>query len=69
VTRASATHCRRSEEENGGQYACAIPRTHADIAKFEPHDPEYDNVRNRLLGISQRVASLGVSAESNGLLV
>ncbi|KAL7947995.1 hypothetical protein V8C42DRAFT_316342 [Trichoderma barbatum] len=55
VTRASATHCQPGEDN--GQHTCAIPRSNADIARFEPHDPEYDAVRNVLLGISQRAAN------------
>lgn len=55
VTKASATRCHLGERND--QHTCAIPRSNADIARFEPHDPEYDAVRNTLLGITQRAAN------------
>ncbi|QYS93067.1 hypothetical protein H0G86_000457 [Trichoderma simmonsii] len=54
VTKASATRCHLGERN--GQHMCAIPRSNADLARFEPHDPEFDAVRNTLLGITQRAA-------------
>ncbi|EHK22748.1 uncharacterized protein TRIVIDRAFT_29345 [Trichoderma virens Gv29-8] len=55
VTRASATHCR--PETGNVQQTCAIPRSNADLARFEPHDPDYDAVRNVLFGITQRAVN------------
>ncbi|KAL7804129.1 hypothetical protein V8C43DRAFT_266923 [Trichoderma afarasin] len=55
VTKASATRCHLGERN--GQHTCAIPRSNANLARFEPHDPEFDAVRNTLLGITQRAAN------------
>nr|WNZ75668.1 hypothetical protein [Trichoderma harzianum] len=55
VTKASATRCHLGERN--GQHRCAIPRSNANLARFEPHDPEFDAVRNTLLGITQRAAN------------
>ncbi|KAL7793636.1 hypothetical protein V8C37DRAFT_103220 [Trichoderma ceciliae] len=52
VTKSSATHCR--SWENGAEYICAIARTHSNMVKFGPHDPDYRNVRERIRGLSRR---------------
>ncbi|PTB70292.1 hypothetical protein BBK36DRAFT_1107742 [Trichoderma citrinoviride] len=55
LSRASAIH--RHPWAGDDLLECAIPRTHADIAKFEPHDPEYDAVRNTLLRLVRQITS------------
>ncbi|KEY71346.1 hypothetical protein S7711_10245, partial [Stachybotrys chartarum IBT 7711] len=57
VAKASATHGR--SWENGPEHICAVARTHSNMVKFSPHDPEYDKVRDRLRGLAQRALSGG----------
>ncbi|EHK27081.1 uncharacterized protein TRIVIDRAFT_34530 [Trichoderma virens Gv29-8] len=52
VTKSSATHSRPWED--GSEHICAIARTHSDIVKFGPHDPDYRNVIQRIRGLSRR---------------
>ncbi|KAL6819172.1 hypothetical protein V8C40DRAFT_252626 [Trichoderma camerunense] len=52
VTKSSATHCRPWED--GSEHICAIARTHSDMVKFGPHDPDYRNVWMRIRGLSRR---------------
>ncbi|KAL6699743.1 hypothetical protein J3F84DRAFT_404743 [Trichoderma pleuroticola] len=52
VTKSSATHCRSWED--GSEHICAIARTHPDMVKFGPHDPDYRNVWMRIRGLSRR---------------
>ncbi|KAL7811186.1 hypothetical protein V8C44DRAFT_330904 [Trichoderma aethiopicum] len=52
VTKSSATHCRPWED--GSEHICAIARTHSEMVKFGPHDPDYKNVKERLRGLSRR---------------
>ncbi|PKK42694.1 hypothetical protein CI102_12274 [Trichoderma harzianum] len=52
VTKSSATHCRPWED--GSEHICAIARTHSDMVKFGPHDPDYRNVWMRIGGLSRR---------------
>ncbi|KAL7936536.1 hypothetical protein V8C35DRAFT_295770 [Trichoderma chlorosporum] len=52
VAKSSATHCRPWED--GSEHICAIARTHSDIVKFAPHDPDYRNVIQRIRGLSRR---------------
>lgn len=52
VTKSSATHCRPWED--GSEHICAIARTHSDMVKFGPHDPDYRNVWMRIQGLSRR---------------
>ncbi|OPB40304.1 hypothetical protein A0O28_0003830 [Trichoderma guizhouense] len=52
VTKSSATHCRPWED--GSEHICAIARTHSDMVKFGPHDPDYRNVWLRLRALSRR---------------
>ncbi|KAL7913986.1 hypothetical protein GGI35DRAFT_475827 [Trichoderma velutinum] len=52
VTKSSATHCRPWED--GSENICAIARTHSNMVKFGPHDPEYRNVFLRIRGLSRR---------------
>ncbi|ETR97188.1 hypothetical protein M419DRAFT_92340 [Trichoderma reesei RUT C-30] len=52
VTKSSATHCRPWED--GTEHMCAIARTHSEMVKFGPHDPEYKNVKERIKGLSRR---------------
>ncbi|ORY68939.1 uncharacterized protein BCR38DRAFT_455751 [Pseudomassariella vexata] len=52
VTKFSATHCRPWEV--GPEHICAVTRTHSNMVKFERHDHEYINARERLVGISRR---------------
>ncbi|KAL7948816.1 hypothetical protein V8C42DRAFT_312410 [Trichoderma barbatum] len=52
VTKFSATHCRPWED--GSENICAIARTHSDMVKFGPHDPDYRNVIQRIRGLSRR---------------
>jgi protein SERAC1 len=52
VTKSSATHCRPWED--GPEHICAVPRTHSDMVKFGPQDPEYDKACERLKGLSRR---------------
>ncbi|UKZ83246.1 hypothetical protein TrVFT333_011053 [Trichoderma virens FT-333] len=52
VTKSSATHGRPWED--GSEHICAIARTHSDIVKFGPHDPDYRNVIQRIRGLSRR---------------
>ncbi|KAI3572140.1 hypothetical protein IWW34DRAFT_824446 [Fusarium oxysporum f. sp. albedinis] len=42
VTKSSATFCRWWE--SGPEHICPVHRTHSDMVKFGPEDPEYDNV-------------------------
>ncbi|KFA68648.1 hypothetical protein S40285_09439 [Stachybotrys chlorohalonatus IBT 40285] len=56
VTKASATHGR--SWENGPEHFCAVARTHSNMVKFSPHDPEYDKVRDRLRGLAHRALRL-----------
>ncbi|KAF6513098.1 hypothetical protein HZS61_007356 [Fusarium oxysporum f. sp. conglutinans] len=41
VTKSSATYCRWWE--SGPEHVCPVHRTHSDMVKFGPEDPEYDN--------------------------
>ncbi|KAL6798387.1 hypothetical protein J3E68DRAFT_449339 [Trichoderma sp. SZMC 28012] len=52
VTKSSATHCRPWED--GSEHICAIARTHSEMVKFGPHDPDYRNVWMRIRGLSRR---------------
>lgn len=52
VTKSSATHCRPWEDE--AEHICAINRMHFDMVKFGPHDLDYNNVREKLKGLSRR---------------
>jgi hypothetical protein len=53
VTKPSATYCRA--RESGPENICAINRTHSEMVKFGPEDPEYDKVLPRLQGLARRV--------------
>ncbi|KAK4068015.1 hypothetical protein Trihar35433_6575 [Trichoderma harzianum] len=48
VTKSSATHCRPWEV--GAENICALTRTHSELVKFKPNDPDYD-IREALLSI------------------
>lgn len=52
VTKSSATHCRPWED--GAEHICAINRTHSEMVKFSPHDSDYNDVREKLKGLSRR---------------
>ncbi|KKP01442.1 hypothetical protein THAR02_06438 [Trichoderma harzianum] len=56
VTKSSATHCRPWED--GPEHICAIPRTHSDMVKFGPNDPDYKNVWLRIRALSRRAAEV-----------
>ncbi|KAL6887937.1 hypothetical protein GGI43DRAFT_426058 [Trichoderma evansii] len=55
VTKSSATHCRPWED--GAEHICAINRTHSKMVKFGPHDSDYNNIREKLKGLSRRAFS------------
>ncbi|KAI9148687.1 Enniatin synthetase [Paramyrothecium foliicola] len=57
VSKASATHGR--SWENGAEHICAVARTHSNLVKFDPHDHEYDKVRERLRGLAHRALNGG----------
>ncbi|KAK6449817.1 hypothetical protein FP744_10006067 [Trichoderma asperellum] len=49
IMKSSAIHCR--PWENGAEHICAINRTHSEMVKFGPYDPDYDNIRERVKGL------------------
>lgn len=49
IMKSSAIHCRPWENE--AEHICAINRTHSEMVKFGPYDPDYDNVRERVKGL------------------
>ncbi|RYP57748.1 hypothetical protein DL769_009308 [Monosporascus sp. CRB-8-3] len=55
VSKTSATHCRSWED--GPEHICAVPRTHSEMVKFGPNDPDYENVRERLRGLTHRAVA------------
>ncbi|KAI0864359.1 hypothetical protein F4860DRAFT_441662 [Xylaria cubensis] len=52
VTKLSATHCHT--EDQGLEKICAINRTHSEMVKFGPEDPEYDKALPRIKSLAQR---------------
>ncbi|KJZ70126.1 hypothetical protein HIM_10496 [Hirsutella minnesotensis 3608] len=52
VTKPSATHCRPWED--GPEHMCAVARSHSEMVKFGPNDPEYDKACERLRGLARR---------------
>ncbi|PTB43606.1 hypothetical protein M441DRAFT_56598 [Trichoderma asperellum CBS 433.97] len=52
VTKSSATHCRPWED--GAEHICAINRSHSDMVKFVPNDPDYLTVRDKIKGLARR---------------
>ncbi|KAL7815934.1 hypothetical protein V8C44DRAFT_323407 [Trichoderma aethiopicum] len=56
VTKASAVHCRRWENDN--IHVCPIARSHSEIVKFGPADSLYNDVHDRLFGLAQRAVGI-----------
>ncbi|KAG7001762.1 Protein SERAC1 [Fusarium oxysporum f. sp. conglutinans] len=55
VTKSSATYCRWWE--SGPEHVCPVHRTHSDMVKFGPEDPEYDNVCVNLRRLARRAVT------------
>ncbi|TGJ81637.1 hypothetical protein E0Z10_g7128 [Xylaria hypoxylon] len=52
VTKQSATHYHTGDQGLGR--ICAINRTHSEMVKFGPEDPEYDRALPQIKGLAQR---------------
>ncbi|KIL84887.1 hypothetical protein FAVG1_11757 [Fusarium avenaceum] len=55
VTKSSATYCRWWE--SSPEHICAVARTHSDMVKFGPEDPEYDNACESLRRLARRAVT------------
>ncbi|KAL7939468.1 Alpha/Beta hydrolase protein [Trichoderma chlorosporum] len=52
VARPSATDCRPWED--GAENICPINRTHSEMVKFKPNDPDYKIVEEKIEGLTRR---------------